>query len=188
MSRPLRVGLAVLFVLSLPVRAATLEGVTLQDSLEVSGQVLRLNGVGLRTKLVFRVYVGGLYLSAPARSEQEILGKDVPRAIVMHFLRHVERDKLVTAYREGFMANAPALADRLRADIGRLLAAVPDVREGDRILFTYAPGIGSVLTLPDGIRVEIPGKDFGDLYSLLYLGPKPPTDRLKRGLLGLPGG
>jgi len=57
---------AVLFASALPplspcTLAAELAGATLPDTLAVGG-TLKLNGLGLRKKAVFKVYVGGLYL------------------------------------------------------------------------------------------------------------------------------
>ena len=42
--------------------AGELAGVTLPDTLKAGEKTLKLNGLGLRKKAVFKVYVGGLYL------------------------------------------------------------------------------------------------------------------------------
>jgi len=46
--------------LSVPLYAAEVEGVTLEDRIRVDGQELRLNGAALRTRVIFKVYVAGL--------------------------------------------------------------------------------------------------------------------------------
>ena len=71
------------------------------DTLTVAGKTLKLNGMGLRKKAFFKVYVGGLYLEAPSSNAAAILAADAPKALTMHFLRSVDREKLVEAYREG---------------------------------------------------------------------------------------
>ena len=48
--------------LSLNLQAADLAGVTMPDSVQVGNTTLVLNGLGLRTKIVVKVYVAGLYL------------------------------------------------------------------------------------------------------------------------------
>jgi len=58
---------AVLFASALPplspcTLAAELAGAALPDTLAVGGKTLKLNGLGLRKKAVFKVYVGGLNL------------------------------------------------------------------------------------------------------------------------------
>jgi chalcone isomerase-like protein len=59
------------------------------------------------------------------------------------------------------------------------------MKKGDRVTFTYEPGKGSTLTLRDETE-KFEGKDFADAFLLLYVGPKPPRDDLKKGLLGQP--
>ena len=54
--------------LALPAAAGTLAGVTLPDKADVDGKSLVLNGMGLRKKLVIKVYVGGLYLPQKEKS------------------------------------------------------------------------------------------------------------------------
>ncbi|HRI17581.1 MAG TPA: chalcone isomerase family protein, partial [Burkholderiaceae bacterium] len=46
--------------------AAEVGGMKLDDKTTVGGQELVLNGAGIRTKLMFKVYVGALYLPAKA--------------------------------------------------------------------------------------------------------------------------
>jgi len=42
-------------------------GVTLPDTVAFEGKTLKLNGMGLRKKVVFKVYVAGLYLETPTK-------------------------------------------------------------------------------------------------------------------------
>ena len=49
-----------------PALAADIGGVKLDDKVAVGGQELVLNGAGIRTRVVFKVYVGSLYLPAKA--------------------------------------------------------------------------------------------------------------------------
>ena len=49
-------------LLALPALAAEVSGVKLDDKVSVGGKELVLNGAGVRTKVVFKVYVASLYL------------------------------------------------------------------------------------------------------------------------------
>ena len=51
----------------------TLKGVTLPVQTSRDGKVLILNGMGLRTKIVFKVYVGGLYVEKPSKDADELI-------------------------------------------------------------------------------------------------------------------
>jgi hypothetical protein len=165
--------------------AATLEGVTLPDSLQAGSAKLALNGMALRAKYMFHVYIGGLYLTQPNHNSDDIIRQAAPRALIMQFVRDIRRDKLIQAYTEGFDANGAVLAVRLKPEIDRLFAFLEDVHAGDRMMYVYEPGKGSSLTLRDHKTITVPGKDFADLFLMVYIGPHPPTDDLKNGLLGL---
>ena len=49
-----------------PIYAAEVGGVKLDDKVAVGGQELALNGAGVRSRVMFKVYVGSLYLPAKA--------------------------------------------------------------------------------------------------------------------------
>ena len=68
--RKLARSLAVLLFVSAAtfnVNAAELAGVTLPDTQQVAGKTLVLNGMGIRTKYIVKIYVGGLYLERNRR-------------------------------------------------------------------------------------------------------------------------
>ena len=178
------VALAAAVVASGSASAKELAGVKLPDTSTVGGKTLKLNGMGLRKKAVFKVYVGGLYLEAPSKDAAAILAADAPRELAMQFLRSVEKDKLVETYREGFTANAPEKAAAQKANVDKFLGWVADVKDGTKWAITYLPGKGTTLALEGKEAGTIEGKDFADLVFSLWLGPKPPSEDLKKGLLG----
>ena len=164
--------------------AAELAGVTMADRHDVAGEHLALNGMAVRDKFFIKVYVGGLYLPKHMTNADDILRADIPKALLMQFVRDVKRDKLVQAYREAFASNAPDLAASQKANVDQFFAFLTDVKEGDRIGFAYEPGKGSRLSLNGSDKLTIAGKAFADLFLLVYIGPHPPTAEVKRGLLG----
>ena len=164
--------------------AANLAGVHLSDTLTVGNIPLRLNGIGLRTKYFFKIYVGGLYLIRPSTNPAAIIDANAPKALVMQFVRDIDRSKLVEAYREAFAKNAPALMAAQKPAVDRFLAFLPNVKDGERLVFTYEPGKGSTFLAGSSKTLTIPGKAFADLYLLVFIGPRPPTSRLKMELLG----
>ncbi len=174
----------VLAVVAITARAAELDGVRLSDTLTVGHTPLELNGIGLRTKYYFKIYVGGLYLARPSTDPAAIITADAPKALVMQFVRDIDRSKLTEAYREAFAANAPALMSQQKASVNRFLAFLPDVKDGERLSFTYQPGKGSTFRVGNSKSLLIPGKAFAELYLMVFIGPKPPTAQLKKELLG----
>jgi len=164
-------------------QAGELGGVTLPDTLNAGEKTLKLNGLGLRKKAMFKVYVGGLYLESPSKDAGAILTADRAKAIRMHFLRDVAKAQLVEAFQEGFEANVKDRASQ-QAAFDRMLALVPDVKEGNTLTFTYLPGRGTTLSTGSKELGAFEGKGFADAVFALWLGPKPPSDALKKGLLG----
>ena len=138
----------------------------------------------LLKKLVFRVYVVALYLPVPAHEAGAVVNPDVPKALTLHFLRSVSRDQLVTPLRGDFARNAGEAGKRARREIAKLLSVIKDLKKGDRMTFTYEPGRGSKITMTDGTTATFEGKDFADSFLLVYLGPSPPKEEMKRRLLG----
>jgi hypothetical protein len=178
-------ALGALLLMPAPEAAAKeLAGVKMDDSVSVSGKSLKLNGMGLRKKAMFKVYVAGLYLEAPSKDGAAIAALDAPKAVQMHFLRSVDKEKLVDAYKEGFEANAKEKAAAQKASIEKFYGMVGDVKEGSVMTFTYSPGAGTVIGRDGKDAGTIEGKEFAEALFLIWLGPKPPSEDLKKGLLG----
>ena len=180
-------GVAVLVMLTASTHhttaeAAQLEGATLADTLKAGDKTLKLNGLGLRKKAVFKVYVGGLYLESLSKDASAIVASDQAKAIRMHFLRDLTKAQLVEAFQEGFEANAKDAAAQ-KAAFDKMLALVPDVKEGDTLTFTYLPGRGTSLHAGDKELGIFAWKGFADAVFSIWLGPKPPSEELKKGML-----
>jgi hypothetical protein len=163
--------------------AGELSGATLPDTLKTGEKTLKLNGLGLRKKAMFKVYVGGLYLESPSKDAGAILASDQAKAIRLHFLRDLTKAQLVEAFQEGFEANVKDRAPQ-KAAFDRMRALVPDVKEGSTLTFVYVPGKGTTLSVGSKELGVFEGKGFADAIFALWLGPKPPSDDLKKGLLG----
>jgi hypothetical protein len=176
------VGLVV-SALGTVVWAGELSGVTLPDTLKAGEKTLKLNGLGLRKKAVFKVYVGGLYLESPSKDAGAILMADQGKALRMHFLRDLTKAQLVEAFQEGFEENVKDRAPQ-KAAFDRMLALVPDVKEGSTLTFAYLPGKGTTLSAGNKELGVFEGQGFADAVFAIWLGPKPPSEDLKKGLLG----
>jgi Chalcone isomerase-like len=163
--------------------AGELAGITLPDTLKAGEKTLKLNGLGLRKKAVFKVYVGGLYLESPSKDAGAILASDQAKAIRMHFLRDLTKAQLVEAFQEGFEANAKDKAGQ-KAAFDKMLALVPDVKEGTTMTFAYLPGRGTTLSAGSKELGVFEGRGFADAVFAIWLGPKPPSEDLKTGMLG----
>lgn len=165
--------------------AAELAGVSLPDQVTVGGKTLVLNGMGLRKKMVIKVYAAGLYLEERSADPAVILGSSSTKRVVMHFLTGMAtKSKMDEAWREGFEANSPdtypALADRVTTFMGFF----GDMKDGDEIVLTVVPGAGTTAALNGQDKGTIAGDDFGAGLLKVWLGDHPPSQDLKAGLLG----
>jgi hypothetical protein len=177
--------LGLVFVLAFGAQAlgATLAGVALPDTVEVAGQKLVLNGMGIRkaTILKVKVYVAGLYLGSRSSDPKQILGATTKR-VVLRFVRDVDRNDIVKAWAEGFKKNggsSPALAPR----VAQLNGWMADMKEGKSLVFTQAASSVEV-SVAGVVKGKIQGDDFAAALFSIWLGPDPPNEELKSGLLG----
>jgi len=178
------VALAVLLAGPMVAEAKELAGVKAPDTLNTGGTTLVLNGLGLRKKSIVSVYVGALYLAAPSADAAAILAADAPKAVSLHFMRSVTKVQLVDSFKEGFAANVKEKAAAQDANIQKLYGMLSDAKEGDAMLFAYVPGKGTAVSKGDKAIGTIEGKEFADVIFALWLGPKPPSEDLKKGMLG----
>jgi len=169
-----------------PVAAAQLSGVTLPDDATVGDKHLVLNGLGLReaTLLMVDVYVAGLYVESKTSDADAVLADGATKRLVMKFMRSVGKEKLAEAWNEGFQKNAKDKAAALADGLGRLNAAMADVKKNDEIALTYVPDKGTTVTVKGQDAATIPGADFQRVLFSIWLGPEPPNVPLREGLLG----
>ncbi len=170
--------------LALPAVAASLADVTMPDSVQVAGQTLVLNGMGLREKFFIDVYVAGLYLPQKQTSGEAILSSDTPRRTVMHFVFNVDKGKICGAWDESLEANVPKASAALEKDFQTLCSWMADIGKGEEMVFTYVPGTGTEVEVKGESKGTIEGKPFADAIFASWIGEHPATAKLKKGLLG----
>lgn len=174
--------------------AAELEGVKLPDNARVTegGAELVLNGAGVRTRFMFRVYVGALYVQKKTTAANAVISDAGAKRIALYMLRELSSAQFVSALEDGLKNNhnAEELA-KLDAPIKQLRAifdAVKTAKAGDVILIDYlprsVPGSGTRITVNGAVRGTIPGEDFNRALLRIWLGDNPADSDLKKGLLG----
>jgi hypothetical protein len=163
---------------------ANLAGVTLPDTTQAGGKTLVLNGLGIRTKMMVKVYVAGLYLEQKSSDPNAIIKADAPKQIVMKFVHGASKSQMSDAFDESFKDNSPDAMKTMKADIDRLLGALEPVKVGDQMVFTYVPGTGTTLAINGTDKLTIAGSAFGPVLFSVWLGQKPPNADLKKGMLG----
>jgi hypothetical protein len=170
--------------------ADTCAGVTMPASENAFGASLVRNGVGVReaTFLKVDVYVAGLYVPHKTRSVEEVLKQDVPKRIVLHFVRDVSREEMGDALNDALRKNVGDEFGSAHRHLQRFIDKLPPLRKGTQLSLGYRPNHGVELTV-DGKTLGTETDDhFANLVFKAWLGPQPPDQGLKTGLLGGPCG
>jgi len=187
--RPKMMSLLLSLMLLVPAFAfaASLADVNLDDKVVVNGQTLSLNGIGLRKKLFFKIYVGGLYLTAKSSNPATILAADSPRRMTMHFLYSVSKDQMCDAWEEGLEANTPNASAEVKTAFKTLCSWMEPIPKGNRLVLTYVPGTGTTVEINGKAKGTLPGKATADAIVSTWIGPKPAMgDDFKNAILGKP--
>jgi hypothetical protein len=170
-----------------PAFAMQLRGVEMRDELQLAGRKLQLNGMGVREATIFNfpVYVGGLYLEKPSSNPDAILKSDEIKRVQLHFVRDVDAKDIRNAWDDSFKKNAGSDLESLQGQLSQLQSHISDMKKGESM---------GVIIFPDKIELirsgrkiaSVPAtKRFGEVLLSSWLGPEPPNEALKIGMLGL---
>ncbi len=173
--------------------AATVElgGVKLEDTLELQGAKLQLNGAGVRYKAVFKVYTAGLYLGRKAGTPEEVLSSPGPKRMSITMLRDIDSGELGKLFTRGVEDNTPkAEMSKLVPGLirmGQIFSDQKKLMSGDSFVIDWIPGTGTVILVkgrPQGEPFKEP--EFFNALMRIWLGPVPADWKLKDALLGKP--
>jgi hypothetical protein len=175
---------------AIPVKSAELEGVVLEDRIRIDGQELQLNGMALRTRVIFKVYVAGLYLPARAATAQAALESKGPKRIILVMMREASAQQFCESIDAGMRANSSeAQLAAVRAQTEALMAmirAAGQAKKDMRIVLDYEPSAGGTTLFVDGVAQGKPmsGEAFYQALLRIWLGDDPVQLDLKEALLG----
>ena len=173
-------------VLAAPIDVA---GIKVEDSVDVGGSKLILNGVGIRYKAIFKVYTAALYVGKKTATLEEFQAATGPKRMAITMLREVDSNELGKAFTKGFEDNTP------KSDMGKLIPGLIKMGQifadqkkllaGETFTTDWIPGTGTVITVKGKVQGE-PFKEpeFFAALMRIWLGPKPADHKLKEELLG----
>jgi len=169
--------------------ALELRGVQLEDQVQVADQKLELNGAGLRGFLFFRMYVAGLYLDGRKASADAVFADNGAKRIALHVVTdNDEPAHFQKGFRKGFEQNLGAeqltpLQQRMEAFI-HLFDGVKEVKKGDEIDLDWQPDGGTHVIFNGAELGQVAGEDFYRALLAIWLGEKPVSSDVKKGMLG----
>lgn len=172
-----------------PAQAAEVQvaGQRIPEHVSEDGRTLLLNGAGLRTKFVVKVYIAALYVTARSSDAAALITSAEPRRMRLQLLRDVDSKSLNDALQDGLRDNTPkeelaalkAPADRL----SQLMAEIGTAKAGDVVDLDF-DARGVTLTDNGKPRGRIDSPEFARALLRVWLGDKPAQASLKKSLLG----
>lgn len=177
------------YFLSISIQAREISGISIPETISHSDQSTKLvlNGAGIRSKFIFDIYIGALYLTKKVSTANEVYHLPGEKRVSMHFLyKEVSKDKLVAGWNEGFENNLSKkdyneIKPRL-VDFDNLFITV---KKGDVVDIDLIPTTGTVVTINHKTMGTIEGDDFYVALLKVWLGDDPADSNLKNAMLGI---
>ncbi len=179
---------ALSFSVPFSAQALELKGVKVDETAQVGGSALVLNGAGLRQKMVFKVYVAGLYLTQKQADANAVINDIGNKRISMHFLRNLSSEALLKGMNEGFTDNnntteMAAIEPQMKT-FRQMMTSAKEVKEGDVIVLDLTSA-GTQVSINGKALGNIDGAAFNQALLRVWLGGNPVDAPLKKAMLGL---
>ncbi len=178
--------LLVLAALAPAALAAEVAGVKIADTAQLADTELQLNGAGVRTKFMFKVYAAALYVPKKSANPQDIYSSRVKR-LNLHMLRGLDAATLQESLDEGLKNNLTAA--ELQAhhaameQLSGIMKSAEHIKTGD-VLTLDMTAEGIQISINQKGKGKIADADFANLLLRVWLGDRPADASLKKGLLG----
>lgn len=166
-------------------QAVQVAGVNVPTQVKVGSETLKLQGVGIRSKYIFDVYIGSFYASGVAHSAKEAIAMQGAKRMSFYFLRGLSRKQLTNAWKEGFQANhSPTILQENKNLINHFVDLFDtDMGKGDIMVVDYIPSKGTQVSINGKTVGMIPEEHFYSLVLSIWMGEHPPSNRFKKALL-----
>ena len=175
--------------LAQPALAVDVGGVKLDETVQLANRELKLNGAGVRYKVIFKVYTIALYLPEKKSQLADILALPGPRRLEIVMLRDITSDELGQAFMQGLNRSSDQ-ADRTRLlsqtmQFGAMFEMVPGLKKGDILTVDWLPDEGTLCKL-NGKQVgdKVPELAFYNALLKIWIGAHPADMQLRAHLLG----
>ena len=169
----------------------TVADVKYEETAQLGGASLQLNGAGVRYKAVFKVYTAGLYLDKKVSTTAEVMALKGPKRMSITMLREIDSTELGKLFSRGMEDNMDRAAfSKLIPGVLRMSQIFSDhkkLQAGDQFMIDWIPGTGTVITVkgkPQGEPFKEP--EFFNALMGIWLGNTPADWKLKDALLGKP--
>ncbi len=167
------------------VSAKDVSGTKVPETLSAEDSTLVLNGAGMRTRAVFKLYVAALYLAETSTDAAAITSADEPMALWLRVRSGLlTREKMIDALKSGFKQSTGGDTSAVQAEIDQMIALLDEkISKKDEFLLSYAPGTGTTVSKNGTAVGVIAGLPFKQALFGIWLSEKPVQGKLKTALL-----
>lgn len=157
--------------------------------------VLSLMGVAPRTKWFFKVYGVGLYADPvmigaalgdgpvnEVRLAAAVMASSGTRALVLKFVRDLDKGKMVGAFKEGIEKTVKLSNPKIKDDAAKFLAAFTPVKNGDVATLLFKGDEASLLANGKSV-VTVKNRTLVRALLAIYIGSNPIDAGIKSKLL-----
>ena len=199
-SSVIAVILCALFVL--PAAASVQEpktGVSFDETMNQSGTDLVLAGVGVRSKMMVKVYAAGLYIDPSAKTElaqykaeaakpsdnlyNAIINGAFAKLFVLQFVRDVEGKQVSDAIKEALLKYPTMSEPDVQKDAGTFFAACTTDMKSGQVLKIFIKGDEVTVIPPGGNPTVIKNSKLATAVPAIWIGKNAISDDLKKGLV-----
>ena len=181
-------SLVLFAAMSLQTFALEIRGVDVPETRTTgAGDELVLNGAGVRKKLMFKLYVGALYLAEQNSDAEAIIAAKDPMMIELHIISSkINSENMTSATLEGFENATGGATEAISEEIQQFLRAFSaPIKKGDKFTICYNPEMGVNIGKNDekiDSIADTPG--FKKALFGIWLSDKPAQQTLKAAMLG----
>lgn len=165
-------------------------GAQIEDTAQVAGQRLQLNGAGISRSWLVDVYVIALYAPERIASLQDAARGDGARRIRIALLRDINGSDFRHAIAEHMAAPDEGVdVASLQTPVQHLVQSIASrpqgLRQGDVLTMDWVPGTGTVITLNQKpLMAPVHGFAFYKALLSVWLGDRTSDRGLREQLLG----
>lgn len=184
----MRIFTLLCFLMPFTASAFTIADTNIPETVSHSAQStkLTLNGAGMRTKFIFDIYIGSLYLETKQRTPKDVYKTHGEKRISMHFLYdEVSKEKLINGWNDGFENNhTKEELKNLKTQIDQFNSLFISVKKGDVVNLNIIPTTGTKVVINNKVMGLVEGDNFFTALLKIWLGDEPADSDLKEAMLG----
>lgn len=154
------------------------------DKINIEKKTLLLNGSAYRKVTAFKVkvWLSALYLETLSSNSEDILNSKTIKAVDLYPMYEISARDSVKGWQLAFDDNCDSKCAELKPEIQKFLAAVPDFKKKDNYRYEFTEhGVDQFIN--EKLIFKSTNLDFSKLLLSTWIGKKPPTDEVKKGLL-----